>query len=97
MARKNGNAMPDDGVSEEQITRPPRGEFVRWTGETLALHVVLMRTGGTRTLENATTESFKNTESALLENGAEFRSADVPPALLERPEFVDVETSGGPV
>lgn len=81
MARKNGSAATDDVASEEQITRPPRAEFVRWTGETLALHQVLMRTD--------------KTESALLEHGAEFRSVDIPEDLLERPEFVDVEIVGG--
>lgn len=81
MARKNGIAATDEAASEEQITRPPRAELVRWSGETLALHQVLVRTD--------------KTESALLETGAEFRSADIPNDLLERPEFVDVETTGG--
>ena len=95
MARKNGSAATDDVASEEEITRSSRAEFVRWTGETLALHQVLERTGGVRTLEDGKTESLKNTKSALLEHGAEFRSADIPPDLLTRSEFVDVETVGG--
>ena len=92
MAKKIGSATPDDSVSEEQTTRPPRSEFVRWAGETLALQTVLTRTGGFRVLpDGAGRAGLAGTESATLEPGAEYRAADLPKGLLEWDGWTDVE------